>query len=244
MPRVRKRKRCVSSNLDEARPRKIASATLPRHMPTTLVTDAPSPPVTPPPRRPCPTPDNPVRIASVPKTPRTVVKDDNTPRRGVKTLDDSVFARILARETKNSPPTPPRAHHGMLKYENTHPQKLPKRPRKPCTISRDSLKHHDPDATTYPAPPPSNQATTHSRDKHIHTTGRQYGNWYSRRTVIAKTTSRPNPGRVSPAYDAIAEHLALCLAKDPDNTRVAQPFTLSFKPSATLRHPKTKTKMK
>ncbi|KAH9001936.1 hypothetical protein EDB86DRAFT_3074745 [Lactarius hatsudake] len=314
MPRIRKRKRCVSLNLDEARPRKIASATpptakrkchgpsdsdesrprryltSPRHTPTTLVTDAPSPPIpcTPPPRRPCPTPDDPVRTASVPKTPRTIVEDDNTPRRGVKTLDDSVFARVSIQKTVDSSlQTPPRAHlvprrtpskscnpNEIAKHlagnQRLGNERSPIRHKQPCDPG-DAQKHHDPnvirktrtrhtseerhryrtegrnpahhphDVLPDPAEPPTTKHTYHkttrlappSSDQPA--TDQQIDDRHAHRTTVAKATPRPIPGRVRPAYDAVAEHLALCLARDPDITRVTQPFALTLAPNAVLQ---------
>ncbi|KAH8985035.1 hypothetical protein EDB86DRAFT_2390278 [Lactarius hatsudake] len=91
-PRKGKRRRFDDSRLDDTRTRKHAFA--PRRKAPVPTTSAPSFPVpyAPPLHRPRPAPGDPARATSHSMERNIVVEDDNVPRRGVKTLDDSVFA--------------------------------------------------------------------------------------------------------------------------------------------------------
>ncbi|KAH8987478.1 hypothetical protein EDB86DRAFT_3082168 [Lactarius hatsudake] len=301
LPRIGKRKHRASSDSEDTRPHKHTFP--PCQATVALASNAPTPPVPyiPPPRRPRPAPGDPTRTMSSSKTRRTVVEDDNAPRRGVKTLDDSVFARVSTQETVDSPtPAPFHAHLTPRRTfkepreqdelanrptSSQHHENTRKRPRN-TVRSKQEQKHHDPDAirkarirhaltseerhryhtegrnpahfphtlplvsavppltqhpyrkTARPTSPPPDQTATHS-SKNVRTTGQQIGDRYPHRADIAETTPRPTPRHTSPAYDAVAKHLALCLAKDSDVTRVAQPLALNLEPSAVLRRWKT-----
>ncbi|KAH8990018.1 hypothetical protein EDB86DRAFT_2831319 [Lactarius hatsudake] len=132
------------------------------------------------------------------------------------------------------------------------------------TEGRNSTRSQNP--TTVPAGQPLNQikcpkiippaspldptATRRCEDRHTHhteitetvlsTTGRRNRANAAVREPLGQqdaiqATSRPNP-----AYNAVTEHLALCLARDPDNTRITQPFMLNLEPSTILRRCKAK----
>ncbi|KAH9006025.1 hypothetical protein EDB83DRAFT_2532997 [Lactarius deliciosus] len=92
-------------------PRKYAFA--PRRATSAPVTSV-SPfivPYSPPPRRPPSPPGDPTHNTFALEDHRTIVKDDNMLTRGVKTLDDSVFAPVSAQDAVDSPPqTPPHAY--------------------------------------------------------------------------------------------------------------------------------------
>ncbi|KAH8984879.1 hypothetical protein EDB86DRAFT_3219379 [Lactarius hatsudake] len=185
MPRIGKRKRCVALDSGETRPCK--RVIVPQRTPVTPLTDAPSPsfPYAPPPRRPCPAPGDPTRTLLISVNDNTVVEDDNMPRRGVKTLDNSVFARVLTQQTVNSPPqTLPRAHpvphHACEKSRNpnaqaNHPISRHERARsckKPRDTSRNNLgqKHHDPDTIRKAR---IQHALTREERRRCHTEGRE-----------------------------------------------------------------------
>ncbi|KAH8978664.1 hypothetical protein EDB86DRAFT_2836598 [Lactarius hatsudake] len=273
LPRIGKRKHRASSDSDDTRPRKYTFP--PRQVTVTLAINAPTSPVpyVPPPRRPRPAPGDPTMSSS--KTCSTVVEDDNASKRGVKTLDNSVFARILTQQTVNSPPqTLPRAHpvprHAYEKPRNpnvqaNHPISRREKRHDPNAIRKARMRHaltseerhryrtegrnpaHSPHTlllvfaepprtqhpyrkTAHPTSPPPDQTTTHNGDKNVRTTDQQIGDRHPCRAIITKTTPRPT----SPTYDAIAEHLAFGLAKEPDVTRITQPFTVRPRPNAVL----------
>ncbi|KAH8993099.1 hypothetical protein EDB83DRAFT_2325237 [Lactarius deliciosus] len=92
-------------------PRKYAYA--PQRAASAPVTSAPRfiVPYSPPPRRLPGPPGDPTRDTFTLEDHRTIVEDDNTLTRGVKTLDDSVFAPVSAQDAMDSPlQTPPCAH--------------------------------------------------------------------------------------------------------------------------------------
>ncbi|KAH9008227.1 hypothetical protein EDB83DRAFT_2587822 [Lactarius deliciosus] len=92
-------------------PRRYAFA--PRRATSAPITSAPSfiVPYLPPPRRPPSPPGDPTQATLDSGGRRTIVEDDNTLTRGVKTLDDSVFAPVSAQDAMDSlPQTLPHAH--------------------------------------------------------------------------------------------------------------------------------------
>ncbi|KAH8981500.1 hypothetical protein EDB86DRAFT_3086986 [Lactarius hatsudake] len=281
---------------------------------------------TPPPR---PAPGDPTRAASHSIERNTVVKDDNVPKRGVKTLDNSVFAPSLAEPTQIDPPPlrPPRIprHSPPSRKPDTLPRHMREMPRSPEELAnrqiisqrcgnarprtpvhtltgnpqRNSLcadaaettpRTHQPDsavmrghgkhtrqdkptispaktpsttATSRPTrirrrvtaaalsiPPPQELIATRNRDTHIHTVHPRPADIVTALTLrsknsseqhdAAQTTPKPIPVRTSPAYDAVAEHLAFCLTRKPDIPHITQPFPLNLKPSAILRQWKTR----
>ncbi|KAH8993033.1 hypothetical protein EDB86DRAFT_3244205 [Lactarius hatsudake] len=217
LPRIGKRKHRASSDSDDTRPHKYTFP--PRQATVALAINAPTPPVPyiPPPRRPRPAPGDPTRT----------ILDTNssaTPATRKSTATPTLYAK------------PELVTHSQVKSDTGTAQKAATRHTTPHYLLPDPAEppttKHTYRKTTRPVSPSPDQAVTH---KHIRTTGQQTDDRYPHRAQTADTTPRSTPRHKSPAYDAVAEYLALDLARDPDITRVAQPFALTLEPNAVLQ---------